>query len=214
MTVVALNRGRKRPNPRRRAPQIIEAAARVFAERGYHGASTQDIADVLGIRQASLYYYFPSKEGALEAVCLKGVEGFFEAAKAIAAGPGSAANRLARLIDSHLAPLLDRGDFVRVFLNERQHLPAESRRRIGKWSRGLERIFEDVLKEGVRKGEFRSDMDTRLATLAILGMANSVPIWFRKEEVPIPRISAEFSRLVVEGIRRAPTRKRGDRTRT
>ena len=71
---------------RRRAPQIIDAAARVFAERGFHGATTQDIADVLGIRQASLYYYFSSKEAALELVCLKGVEGFFEAAKAIAAG--------------------------------------------------------------------------------------------------------------------------------
>src|SRR5262249_62312629 len=69
---------RLRPSPRRRAPEIIEAAARVFAERGFHGATTQDIADVLGIRQASLYYYFPSKEGALWLVCLQCVAGFFE----------------------------------------------------------------------------------------------------------------------------------------
>ena len=51
----------------RRADEIIDAAARVFAERGYHGTTTQAIADVLGMRQASLYYYFPSKEAALEA---------------------------------------------------------------------------------------------------------------------------------------------------
>jgi TetR/AcrR family transcriptional regulator, cholesterol catabolism regulator len=210
MTVVALPSTRRAThNRRRRAPEIIAAAARVFAERGFHGATTQDIADVLGIRQASLYYYFASKEAALELVCLKGVEGFFEAAKAIAAGPGSARNRLARLIDSHLSPLLDRSDFVKVFLNERQHLPTESRRRIGKWSRGLERIFEDVLKEGVRKGEFRSDMDTRLTALAILGMANAVASWYRKEEVPIERISAEFARLVGDGIRVEPSRPRG-----
>ena len=75
---------RRSPSQRRRAPQIIEAAARVFAERGFHGATTQDIANVLGIKQASLYYYFTSKEAALELVCLKGVEGFFDAAKAIA----------------------------------------------------------------------------------------------------------------------------------
>ena len=49
---------------------------------------------MLGIRQASLYYYFPSKEAALELVCLRGVEGFFEAAKAIAARPESARKRL------------------------------------------------------------------------------------------------------------------------
>src|SRR5262249_563560 len=142
MTIVPLPSGRVRGNPRRRTPEIIEAAARVFAQRGFHGATTQDIADVLGIRQARLYYYFAAKEGALELVCLQGVAGYFEVAKAIASGPGTATDKLARLIKSHLAPLTDRSDFVRVFLNERQHLPIESRRRIGKWSRGLERVFE------------------------------------------------------------------------
>jgi AcrR family transcriptional regulator len=185
---------------RRRTPQIVAAAARVFAARGFHGASTQDIADVLGIRQASLYYYFASKEAALELVCLKGVEGFFDAAKAIAAGPASAGHKLGKLIASHLAPLVDRSDFVKVFLNERQHLPTESRRRIGKWSRGLERIFEDVIKQGVRSGEFRHDVDTRLAALAILGMANAVASWYRKEEVPVDRIAAQFARLVLDGM--------------
>jgi len=81
MNVLAMPSTRRSASQRRRAPQIIDAAARVFAERGFHGATTQDIADVLGIRQASLYYYFSSKEAALELVCLKGVEGFFEAAK-------------------------------------------------------------------------------------------------------------------------------------
>jgi hypothetical protein len=93
---------------------------------------------------------------------------------------------------------------VRVFLNERQHLPAESRRRIGKWSRGLERVYEDVLKEGVRHGEFRSDLDTRLAVLAILGMANAVASWYRSEEAPIDRVSAEFVRLIADGVVKRP----------
>src|SRR6195256_302222 len=101
MSVVTLRSPRR--SPRRRAPEIIEAAARVFAERGFHGATTQDIADVLGIRQASLYYYFPSKEGALELVCLQGVAGYVEAAKAIAAGPGPATDKIPRRLRSHLS---------------------------------------------------------------------------------------------------------------
>jgi AcrR family transcriptional regulator len=215
MIVVPLPSARRsRASPRRRSPEIIEAAARVFADRGFHGATTQDIADVLGIRQASLYYYFASKEEALELVCLQGVAGFFEVAKAIAAGPGSAADKLARLIRSHLAPLTDRSDFVRVFLNERQHLPAESRRRIGKWSRGLERVFEDVLKEGVRRGEFRADLDTRLGVLAVLGMLNAVASWYRREEVAIDRVSAEFARLIAEGVAKRPTRRPRARRRS
>jgi len=159
---------------------------------------------VLGIKQASLYYYFSSKEAALELVCLRGVEGFFEAAKAIAARPESARERLALLINSHLSPLVDRADFVKVFLNERQHLPTESRRRIGRWSRGLERIFEEVIKEGIAKGEFRAALDPRMATLAILGMCNAVSSWQRNENVDVAQISAEFARLVIDGIGTRP----------
>jgi hypothetical protein len=141
------------------------------------------------------------------------VAGYVEVAKAIASGPGTAAEKLSRLIKSHLAPLTDRSDFVRVFLNERQHLPSESRRRIGKWSRGLERVLEDVVKEGVRRGEFRTDLDTRLAVLAILGMTNAAANWYRGEELPIERISGEFARLVVDGVKkRRKPRSRGRRT--
>lgn len=208
MNVVALPSTRRHASQRRRAPQIIEAAARVFAERGFHGATTQDIADVLGIKQASLYYYFSSKEAALELVCLRGVEGFFEAAKAIAARPESARKRLALLINSHLSPLVDRADFVKVFLNERQHLPTESRRRIGRWSRGLERIFEEVIKEGIAKGEFRAALDPRTATLAILGMCNAVSSWQRNENVDVAQISAEFARLLIDGIGTRPAASR------
>jgi AcrR family transcriptional regulator len=163
---------------------------------------------VLGIRQASLYYYFSSKEAALELVCLKGVEGFFEAAKTIAARPDGARKRLILLIESHLSPLVDRADFVKVFLNERQHLPRESRRRIGRWSRGLERIFEDVIKEGVAKGEFRSDLDVRLATLAILGMCNAASGWQRRENIDVTDIAEEFARLVTDGMGKRPTVRR------
>jgi AcrR family transcriptional regulator len=208
MTVVSLAR-RAKPNSRRRSAEIIDAAARVFAERGFHGASTQDIADVLGIRQASLYYYFESKEQALELVCLKGVEGFFEAAAAIAATSASPSEKLRRLITSHLTPLIDRAHFVRVFLNERQHLPRESRRRIGRQSRALERVFEGVLKEGVERGEFRADLDVRLTALAVLGMCNAAPAWYGKEpNASIERIVEAFARLAQDGLAPRARRRR------
>ena len=210
MAVVSFPSKPRSSGQRRRKPEIIEAAARVFAERGFHGTTTQDIADVLGIRQASLYYYFPSKEAAFEQVCLKGVEDFFEAAKIIANSSGTARERLSLLINSHLSPLADRGDFVKVFLNERQHLPAESRRRVGRWSRGIERFFESVIKNGVADGEFRDDLNPRLATLVILGMCNAAAGWYRKENTGIAMVSVEFARLIVDGLgkRDKPKRRR------
>ncbi len=188
----------------RRSVEIFEAAAQVFAERGYHGATTQDIADILHIRQASLYYYVPSKEAALELVCIQGVAGFFETAQAIASGPGKPTEKLAGLIRAHIAPILDRHDFVRVFQTQRQFLPNRSRRRVGKWSRGLEKIFETVIRDGMRKGEFRGDLDPRLTTLAILGLANGVSSWYAKEDASMERIGSEFVSLVLDGLGRQP----------
>lgn len=186
---------------RRRTAEIIEAAARVFAERGYHGASTQDIADVVGIRQASLYYYFASKEIALEQVCLRGVEGFVERAEAVVQDKGSAAEKVRRLIHSHLQPTADRGSYVKVFLRERHRLPDASRRRVGRMSRRYERLVQEILELGVKRGEFRRDLDCRLATLALLGMCNAVSSWYGIEpRAGIERVADEFGRLLVDGL--------------
>ena len=99
-----------------------------------------------------------------------------------------------------MAPILDRGNFVRVFLTQRQFLPNRSRRRVGKWSRGLEKIFETVIRDGMRKGEFRGDLDPRLTTLAILGLANAVSGWYGKEGASLERIANEFVSLVLDGL--------------
>jgi AcrR family transcriptional regulator len=190
----------KKRSTHRRLDEIMRAAAKVFAERGYHGATTQDIADVLGIRQASLYYYFPSKEVALEVVCARSAEGFLKTAQAIAAGPGTPTERLSALIRSHISPILERSDYIKVFLTQRHFLPNPSRQRVAQVSRGIEGIFEETLREGVASGDFRRDLDPRLSMLAILGAANGVPSWYHKEGVSLEKISANMIRLILEGI--------------
>jgi hypothetical protein len=91
---------------------------------------------------------------------------------------------------------------VKVFLTQRQFLPAHSRRRVGKVSRAVEAIFEGVLKEGQRNGEFRADIDTRLATLSILSIVNGCAAWYSREQVSIERIGGEFIAFILRGIDR------------
>jgi TetR/AcrR family transcriptional regulator, cholesterol catabolism regulator len=189
------------PAVRKRRAEIIEAAAEVFAARGYHGATTQDIADVLGIRQASLYYYFGSKEQALELVCTGGVEGYVERAEAIARARGTALEKVARFIENHLAPMDDRSAFVRVFLRERRHLPEASRKRVARFTAKYERIIQGVLERGVAAGELRADLDCRMVTLALLGMCNAATAWYGIEpDSTLERITATFAAMVREGI--------------
>ena len=191
----------------RRSAEILEAAAKVFAERGYHGATTQDIADVLGIRQASLYYYFPSKEVALEVVCARSAEGFLTTAQAIAAGPGTATERLSALVRSHISPILEREAYIKVFLTQRHFLPNSSRRRVAVVSRGIEDTFESVIREGVKNGEFRSDLDPRLTMLTTLGAANAVSSWYQKEGISLEKVASQMVALVLKGIVASPGEK-------
>ena len=150
-TAVALPR-RSPGSPRRRAPEIIEAAARVFAERGYHGASTQDIADVLGIRQASLYYYFPSKEVALEVVCTLGVEEFVDREAEVAAGLEAEYPAEHRELVSFVSgDAQDLATKLRALLelspDERRRLGAAARRAVvanWSWASVAERLLEPV----------------------------------------------------------------------
>src|SRR6516225_950244 len=88
------------PTPRweRRYHQVLNTAAAVFAEKGYAGASTRDIAERLGVRQASLYYYFPSKESALGAICELGVKDFIANLQAIIARKAPAARKFREAI--------------------------------------------------------------------------------------------------------------------
>jgi TetR/AcrR family transcriptional regulator, cholesterol catabolism regulator len=185
----------------RRADEIADAAARVFAERGYHGTTTQAIADVLGMRQASLYYYFPSKEAALEEVCARGTDGFVESAERVMQQDVPPLDKLALLIASHLAPIETMRDYVKVFINERRYLPDASRRRVGRKSRRIERIFEQVIQAGIDDGSIRPGIDAHLAMLAILGMCNAVINWRASDQgTDTRRIASGLAELVADGL--------------
>jgi AcrR family transcriptional regulator len=189
--------------PRRRAEEIIEAAADVFAELGYHGASTKDIADRLGMRQASLYYYFPSKEAALEQVCLRGVGDFLERAQEVAGRSASATEKLTEIVRRHLKPQEERPAFVRCFIRERRFLPKDSRRRIGRLARRYEKILQEVIEAGMAAGELRRDLDPRLAALAVLGMCNATVDWYGKEPgVSVAQVAESFARIAIDGMAR------------
>lgn len=186
---------------KRRTAEILAAAAKVFARFGYHGASTQDIADVLGIRQASLYYYFESKEAALEAVCAEGIADYEERALAIERGPGTAAEKVAKLVFNHLAPMVERLEFTLAFLRERRFLPEPARKRVRRIEQRYELIIQRVIEQGIATGEFHAGLDPRMATLALLGLGNSATAWYGREPgATLERISTAYIEMLLRAF--------------
>ena len=192
-----------RPSTRhaRRRDEILRTAALVFAERGFHGAGMRDIAARLGVRQAAIYYYFPSKTGILEAICRAGVTAFVERLGAIYAAPLSTEEKVRRAILAHLEPMLEQRFYVHAFLFQRRDLPKTARRPLDAQAHAYEALWRAILEEGQRNGSISKSLDLELAVLAILGMCNTVARWSRAaREFGLDRVADAFTRLVSDGL--------------
>jgi AcrR family transcriptional regulator len=193
------------PTPRweRRYREVLGVAATAFAEKGYLGASIKDIADRLGVRQARLYYYFPSKEAALAAICELGVKDFIGNLHDILAQPIPATEKIRAAVANHLMPLRTRpeADYIRVFIRHRHELPDEPRHKIAALAREYQNLIERLFAEGIASGELRSDLDPQLTTLALLGLCNSV---IAARALPhsssIDDLIEEYARIFTTGV--------------
>ena len=193
------------PTPRweRRYREVLGVAATIFAEKGYTGASTRDIADRLGVRQASLYYYFPSKEAALHAICELGVRDFIANLECIIATPAPIQEKLRAAIASHLLPLRTHpeADYVRVFLRHRHELPDGLRHTITALARKYTSLVERLFLEGRASSELRADLDPNLNALALLGLCNSV---IANRSLPraasIDEIVDAYAQIIIGGV--------------
>jgi AcrR family transcriptional regulator len=182
--------------------EVLDAAAICFAEKGYLGASTREIAERLGIRAASLYYYLPSKDAALFAVCKLSVLDFIDNLREIIAGPEPGPERLRAAVANHLLPLRSHpaADYIRVFVLHRHELPDGPRQEVGRLAHTYQELIRQIFVDGIANGEFAADLNPELATLGFLGLCNSV---LTSRSLPptstIDDFIAEYSRIFVRG---------------
>ena len=182
----------------RRRDQVIDAAASVFAEKGFHEATTKDIADRVGLLPGSLYYYFDSKEAAFVEVCRRRGEGFNARLGAIAAASGSLADKVRLGVTQHF--LNNRADLVSTIAFSQRVLPAGSQRELAALGRVYERLWERIFRNAVRAHELPPDFDCRAATIALLALCNGSIHWYEnKPPREIERIAAQFAGYFLEG---------------
>jgi AcrR family transcriptional regulator len=153
--------------------EAIRSAAAVFAAKGYHGSSTRDIAEYMGIKQGSLYYYFKSKEDALSEVCLYGMQDYVERMNSISNSEQSFREKLVATITSHVTKYREKNEALRVYNAERLYLPESKRTRLKELGTGYRQQLEKIFAEGIENGEVRSSIDCQFAAHAVIGMCNA-----------------------------------------
>ena len=180
---------------------VIDAAGRLFAERGYHGTSMRDLGKDLGLLGSSLYSHVDSKQDLLVEVVEEGARLFESSAEQAKATPGTARDRMAALVAGHVSVVLDNVNVARTFLNEARMLDTEHRERIVQARDHYEGVFRSVLADGVGDGSFRSDIDPKTASIYILSVLNALERWYDPAG-PLDRdeLIGELQTFVINGI--------------
>lgn len=180
---------------------ILDHAARLLRGHGYHQTSLRELAEAVGIRKASLYHHFASKEEIVEAVVNDGVRFVHEAVAAALEATAQAGphRRLEAAIAAHLAALHGHGDYtsaaIKVFTFGSGPTPEGVRL--------ARRLYEDVWRglvaELQRAGAIVPGRSPEALRLFLLGAMNGSIDWYRPERFDIGALSREFAALVAPG---------------
>jgi len=160
--------------------RLAAEAARMFAQRGYHGTSVGDLAAALGIQKSSLYAHISRKADLLADIALAGAAAFHAALDALP-GEAAAGERLELALRAHLTVVESQLDVATVWLQEWRYLTGEAREVFLRGRHRYEERIRDLFEAAVRSGDLRPDLDVDDATLVFLSVANWAYTWLMPE---------------------------------
>jgi AcrR family transcriptional regulator len=168
----------------KRRDEVVAGAATVFAQRGYYETSVAELAESLGLATGALYHYFGGKEELLVAICDDLTEPLLARARELP-DEGSGAERLRALVRLWVRHVADHRANLLVFTQVRHAIDAEPRwRRV----RAARKDFERLLGEALERAGVA---DPELRKLALLGMVNHLPQWYRPSGSLSPEMIAD-----------------------
>jgi TetR/AcrR family transcriptional regulator, cholesterol catabolism regulator len=182
-----------------RRSQLTREAARLFAEKGYHGTSIGDLAQAMGVQKGSLYAHIASKHDLLYETMREGADSFHAALDAIPeSAPPTEKIRLA--LRGHLGVVAEQLDVATVFVREWRYLQGEQRDEILAERRRYEERVRALFREGRELGVLRTDLDDASAALLTLSAANWAYTWLQPGR-DTDELADRFYNLLIDGMR-------------
>jgi AcrR family transcriptional regulator len=176
---------------------IIDAAMHLFGVQGYSGTTMRDIAKAVKLLPGSLYAHIASKEDLLVEIVEAGINSFIKAVEPHAASERSAAARMRSVIKAHIAVVAENPQRSLVvfhqwrFLGERNLAAAVQKRR------RYEKVFIQIMDDGIKHGEFHPRLNTRIAVMSVLGALNWTPEWYSPKG---PATPAQLGDIVADTL--------------
>lgn len=182
--------------------KLTNVSVDLFEKKGFSQTSIQDIVNELQVTKGTFYYYFTSKEKLLMDIHLDYITHLLKRQELIINNKEKSYNKkLKEIIEMLVFDITDKGASGRVFFREIRHL-INVNIDIIKTKRDKFRLnIEDVIKQGVKSGEFRSDLQVDIITLAILGITNYSYNWFDPNgEMKSEELVSTYLDFILHGI--------------
>lgn len=185
-----------------RKEQVIRSAAELFKEKGYAASSMRDLAQKLGIEAASLYSHIKSKEEILQTLCFDMAADFRASLEQVEKQNVSAAEKLALGIIGHVNVMARDLTASAVFMNEHRHLSNPHLRDFLLLRINYINRFKSIIEQGVTNGEFKKDIDTKLAVMTLFSSLNWMPMWYSPEGSIEPKeLGQQLADMLVNGLK-------------
>lgn len=179
--------------------RVLRAAAYCFNQKGYSGTSLKDVADILGLTDAALYYYVRNKEELVYQCYVRAADVGREAMDRAIDEAERGFDQVQLYIRYHIGYMVgERGPLA--IMSEIPSLKPEHRDEVLEFSRTHSLRFEALLNTGIEDGSIAS-CDVRMTGNSIMGSINWIPKWFHGDDDAANRILREFPEILSCGLR-------------
>jgi AcrR family transcriptional regulator len=187
-----------------RRRQILDAAVRTFAQKGYHACRVSDIAEAAGVAYGLVYHYFESKEAVLEAIFRDTWGMMLKAIEAVEETEDSPREQLRKTAAIVLRTWRNDPDLVRVLVREVTRSGEQMQREVGEIALAFEAL-QRIVKRGQDQGVFRNDISPRLAAWIVYGALEEILTgWVMGtlvgEEADVPEAERAVVLILCDGL--------------
>jgi len=196
--VLARREAAERKPREERWEELLNAAAKIFYEKGYEASSLQDIANDIGILKGSIYYYIKTKKDLRDHLVAEVHKNGIRMIEVASQVPGNSLEKLESMIFGHINYLCNNMARTAVYLQQFQNVIADGNNEMDRHA--YRNIVETVFRAGQQEGLLLDDLNPSFASQVMLSALNSIIDWYRPQAGQPPRKIAEhMARILVRG---------------